>query len=101
MPKVRVNKGGFEFHNACSYLQPKELKNRARGMFSGGESIKHGTEQRQVKSAEEEGKLPSQQGLTSSFSHSFNKLFLSTCFVADIVRGTRDNIISKTVSLLS
>lgn len=70
-------------------------------MFSGGESIKHGTEQRQVKSPEEEGKLPGQQGLSCSFSHSFNELFLSTCFVADIVLGTRDNIMSKTMSLLS
>lgn len=65
LPKVRVNKGRFKFHSLCSYLQLKEFKNRALGMFSEGRSIKHGTEQRQVKSpeAEEERKLPGQQGL--------------------------------------
>lgn len=36
MPKVRVNKGGFAFHNSCSYLLLKELTNRVLGMLSGG-----------------------------------------------------------------
>lgn len=39
MPKVRVNKGRFKFHSLCSYLQLKELKNRALGMFSEGSRI--------------------------------------------------------------
>lgn len=58
-----------------------------------GESIKHGTgAQRSAKS--------SLAHRPDSF-HSFNPLFLSTCFVADIVLGTRDNPESKAMFLFS
>lgn len=86
-------------HNPCSYLLLKKLKNRALGMLSRGLSIKQVTEQRETKSCEKERRLPGRQPLTFSFPHSFNK-FLNTFFVADIVLGTRDDIMNKTMLLL-